>query len=271
MNTDHLQKQQIMAIAPAVYGTPKETVSRRYVYVPTFEILELLENEGFYPVRVEQTGKRDNKTDWSKHLIRFRHEDYLGPLQRDALIPEVCIINSHDAKSTLHVLAGIFKVLCSNGLIVADGEYQKTKFRHFGNAEEVVDTVFDVVRQMPRILDNTKEMKSIELTPDERGVFANAALALKWPIEQHPNILRSALRTEVLLPKRKEDNKRDLWTTFNVVQENLIKGGVKIWKTEGKKRKVKSRQVTAINEDVRLNKALWILAEEMKQIKLGRT
>jgi hypothetical protein len=73
------------------------------------------------------------------------------------------------------------------------------------------------------------------------------------------------------LPKRKEDNKRDLWTTFNVVQENLIKGGVKIWKTEGKKRKVKSRQVTAINEDVRLNKALWILAEEMKQIKLGRT
>lgn len=269
MNT-RLQKHQIMNLAPAVYGTPKHTVSRKYVYVPTFEILELLEKEGFYPVRAEQTGRVTDKTDWSKHMIRLRHQDYLGAIQRNDLIPEICIINSHDAKSTLHVLAGIFKVLCSNGLVVANGEYQKTKFRHFGNAEEVVDTVFDVVKQMPKILDSTNEMQAIELKPDERGVYANAALALKWPIEKHPNILRSALRTEVLIPRRREDTKRDLWTTFNVVQENLVKGGVRIWKTEGKKRRVKSKKVTAINEDLRLNKALWILTEEMKQIKSGR-
>ena len=68
-----------------------------------------------------------------------------------------------------------------------------------------------------------------------------------------------------------EDRSKDLWTTFNVVQENIIKGGLHAVKyNEGiPVRNVSSRSVKSIDGDVKLNRALWTLAQGLKEYKDG--
>lgn len=264
INENYMRK-----MAPAIYGTPSENVSRRYVYVPTHEVLSLLSNEGFYPTKVIQTGYKNSKTDHSKHMIRLRHEnDMIRKMDVGGLIPEIVLINSHDAKSSFKIMSGLFRLVCSNGMIVPQGPNQKNVIRHFGSAEEVVDAVFNVVKTTPLVMNNAMEMTSIDLTPDERGVFAKAAVELRWPMEKHPNVNRKALESAIITPRRNADVKSDLWTTFSIIQENMTKGGMKVWaKKDNKVSRRKAKGITAINEDIRLNKSLWILAEEMKKLK----
>ena len=65
----------------------------------------------------------------------------------------------------------------------------------------------------------------------------------------------------LLQPRRIEDTSKDLWTTFNVVQENIIKGGMYTRGSDGRSRR--ARAIKSVNEDQRLNKALWILADSL--------
>jgi len=251
---------------PAAFGTPSENVSNRYAYVPTHEVLTMLHDEGFVITKAVQTGYRNNKSDFGKHMIRLRHRNFENPqeLGIGGLIPEIVMINSHDAKSSFKIMAGLFRLVCLNGMIVPQGPNQKNVIRHFGNAEQVVNAVFDVVKTVPLVMNNAKEMSTINLTEVEKDVFANAASELRWPTGEI-DAPKRVNPQYLLTPKRHDDNKNDLWTTFSVVQENMLKGGTPAY-NRGRMRR--SKPIKAINEDVRLNKALWMLADQMKQIKL---
>ena len=89
------------------------------------------------------------------------------------------------------------------------------------------------------------------------------ALALKY----EPDPVRPAPITEaqVLMPRRVDDRGSDLWSTFNRIQENLVKGGLNGRNTRG--RRQSTRPVQGIDQNVRLNRALWMLAEEMRKLK----
>ena len=250
MNTMVLNENQLRYYAPSIYGTPSEKLSDRYTFVPTYEVLNILKHEGFVPVRAGQTGKGLH----AKHMVRLRHRDYIHmPVEIDTKIPEAVLFNSHDGTTKFSVASGIFIVVCANGMVVGE-KVNKQSIKHLGSAEEVANLVFETAKDVPRVFNAIEEMSAIELTPNEKGVFAKAAHALRWKENE------GAAPDALIVPRRYADNKNDLWTTTSVVQENIMKGGYL-----GARKKV--RGIKSVVEDMRLNRSLWILAEEFKQLK----
>ena len=257
-----LSNEQIARYAPSVLAQEAhESRGERYTFIPTIEVLDGLRREGFQPFEVRQTRVRDqSKREHTKHLVRLRHESSITSVEE---VPEIILLNSHDGSSSYQLLSGFFRFVCSNGLIAGD-VCNDIRVRHSGN---VVD---DVIEGAVRVLDNVEEIagridtyKSITLAPEEATVFANAALSLRWDEDKAPVQAEQVLRT-----RRWADNKSDLWTTFNRVQENLLKGGLSARSATG--RRMSTRAVGGVNENVKLNRALWSLADGLAQLKQGQ-
>jgi hypothetical protein len=261
-STTPLSNEQIARYAPSVLAQEAhESRGERYTFIPTIEVLDGLRREGFQPFEVRQTRVRDqSKREHTKHLVRLRHESSITSLEE---VPEIILLNSHDGSSSYQLLSGFFRFVCSNGLIAGD-VCNDIRVRHSGN---VVD---DVIEGAVRVLDNVEEIagridtyKSITLAPEEATVFANAALSLRWDEDKAPVQADQVLRT-----RRRADNKADLWTTFNRVQENLLKGGLSGRSATG--RRTSTRAVGGVNENVKLNRALWSLADGLAQLKTNQ-
>jgi hypothetical protein len=261
-STAPLSNDQIARYAPSVLAQEAhESRGERYTFIPTIEVLDGLRREGFQPFEVRQTRVRDqSKREHTKHLVRLRHESSITSAEE---VPEIILLNSHDGSSSYQLLSGFFRFVCSNGLIAGD-VCNDIRVRHSGN---VVD---DVIEGAVRVLDNVEEIagridtyKSITLAPEEATVFANAALSLRWDEDKAPVQAEQVLRT-----RRWADNKADLWTTFNRVQENLLKGGLSSRTATG--RRMSTRAVGGVNENVKLNRALWSLADGLAQLKTNQ-
>lgn len=253
--TMFLQRPQLESI-PSIYAThPSAKVSERYGFIPTSAIVQALESAGFLPVTARAARASAERAAFAKHLIRFRHRDHLTTQVGDWL-PEVVLVNSHDGSSSYRVMAGVFRLVCLNGLVIGNS-VSEARVRHTKNApDEIVDASFRVIASLPGIAESVQTMRSQRLEPFEREAFATAALTLRYPDD-------SPIRSSQLLSTRRVvDNAPDLWTTFNVVQENLLRGG---------QRRVNSRRrtrgISSVGEDVRLNRALWTLAEELNKFK----
>lgn len=256
-----LSNDQIARYAPSVLATEAhESRGARYSFIPTINVLDGLRAEGFQPFEVRQTRVRDlSKREFTKHLVRLRHPDAIGS---EAEVPELILLNSHDGSSSYQLLAGFFRFVCSNGLI-AGNVCNDVRIRHSGNV------VHDVIEGSFRVLDNVKEIgsrideyKSITLSAQEERVFAESALQLRWDEGQAP-----VAATSLLTARRWDDKGCDLWTSFNRVQENLLKGGLSGRGTTG--RRTTTRAVGGVTENVKLNRSLWTLADSMAKIKSG--
>jgi len=253
-----LSNDQIARYAPSVMAEEAhESRGERYAFIPTINVIDGLRNNGFQPFEVSQTKVRDqSKREFTKHMVRLRQA---GANESGAEVPEIILLNSHDGSSSYQLLSGFFRFVCANGLIAGDVQ-NDIRVRHSGN---VVD---DVIEGATRVLDNLEltnssidSFKSTKLEFEEQLVFANSALQLRWG-DNAPVVAESLLRT-----RRFEDQKSDLWTTFNRVQENLLRGGLNGRSASG--RRSTTRAVGGVNENVKLNRALWSLADGMAQIK----
>jgi hypothetical protein len=137
------------------------------------------------------------------------------------------------------------------------------RIRHKGNiVDNVIDGAFRVLEEFEQIGGQMDGMKALTLSQGEQSAFARAALALKFDTELAP---APVTESQVLRPRRMEDGAGDLWTTFNRVQENLVKGGLRGRSATGQVRT--TREVKGIDQNIKLNRALWVLAEEMRKIK----
>lgn len=255
-----LSNDQIVRYAPSVMASEAHASrADSYGFIPTIKVLDGLRAEGFQPYEVRQTLVRDkSRKEHTKHMVRLRNMRDIAV--QGGEVPEIILLNSHDGTSSYQLMAGYFRFVCSNGLIAGDvcGDI---RIRHSGN---VVD---NVIEGATRILDNLAiadqridQYKSIQLTRDEETVFANSALQLRWEEGQAP-----VQPWQVTRPVRHEDLNNSLWNVFNRAQESLIKGGVRGRATTG--RAMTTRGVGGVSENVRLNKALWSLADGMAQLK----
>ena len=118
-----------------------------------------------------------------------------------------------------------------------------------------------MVSQTPKALEQMELMQGIDLSPAERRIFAEAAKELRWDADEV-----AVDNDALLLPRRTGDRAGDLFTTFNVLQEKVIRGGVNVMNKETR-RSHRAREVKGVSENVKLNKALWTLAEEMRKLK----
>ena len=263
-----LAEDQMRAAAPSIFAAGKH-VSRsdRYTYIPTIDVLRGLRREGFEPFMVAQgTSRIEGKAEFTKHMIRMRHA---GQQQARPEANEIILINSHDGASSYQMLAGVFRFVCCNGLVVGDIA-EDIRIPHKGNIQnEVIEGAFRVLEDFEMVDEHTETMKSIQLESHEEQAFATAALALRFgdgsASDRGAQPAAPVTATQLTQAQRPEDLGRSLWSTFQRVQENVIRGGQSGRSAQG--RRLTTRPVGSIDRSVSLNRALWILAEEMRRLK----
>lgn len=255
-----LSDDQIRAVVPSIFAkTPHQSRSQRYAYIPTATVLAELRREGFEPFMVCQTRvKHDDRRDFTKHMIRLRHASQINSSEAN----EIILLNSHDGTSSYQMLAGMFRFVCQNGLVCGD-KMSDVRVPHKGNVTaQVIEGAYEVLNSFERIQDSRDAMRAITPDPEESQVFARAALALKYDDPDKPLPITE---NQILMPRRYNDNEADLWSMFNRAQENLIKGGLSSRAANG--RRQQTRPVQGIDQNLRLNRALWMLAEGLRQLK----
>lgn len=260
------------AIDLTQYGTmtaehEMSALSEKYAFVPTLKVANVIMDHGWLPVKAEeQRCNTDARKGFQKHLIRFRQD--LAPIGTlDKVFPEVILINAHDGSNSFWLMAGMFRLACLNGLVIADSTFASHKIRHIGYTDKAVSlAIEDICDNVPRIANKVTEYQQIELTRDEQGAFAKAAIVAKYGEEDAEK--RTFDLDELIHPVRMSDRLPNLWNTYNTIQEKFIKGS----KFEMKKGRIRTaRKITSISEGIRINKSLWVLAEEMAKLKGATT
>ncbi|SFY03429.1 DUF932 domain-containing protein [Azotobacter vinelandii] len=255
-----LSDDQIRRVAPSIFAdAPHESRSERYSYIPTAAVLTELRKEGFQPFMVAQTRVRnEDRRDFTKHMIRLRHVSQINGAEAN----EIVLLNSHDGTSSYQMLAGMFRFVCSNGLVCGD-TVADVRVPHKGDvAGSVIEGAYEVLSGFERVKESRDAMRAITLDEGEAEVFARSALALKYDTNDKPAPITES---QILTPRRFDDRRPDLWSVFNRTQENLTKGGLSGRSANG--RHQQTRPVQGIDSDVRLNRALWLLADGLRQLK----
>jgi len=256
-----LSDDQIHRVAPSIFAeAPHESRSQRYAYIPTATVLTELRKEGFQPFMVTQTRTRhEDRRDYTKHMIRLRHASQINARGE---ANEIILLNSHDGTSSYQMLAGMFRFVCSNGLVCGD-TVADVRVPHKGDvAGQVIEGAYQVLHGFDRALESRESMQAITLNEGEAEVFARAALSLKYDDPDKPAPITES---QILMPRRFDDRRPDLWSVFNRTQENLTKGGLHGRSANG--RRQQTRPVQGIDSDIRLNRALWLLADGLRQLK----
>jgi hypothetical protein len=241
--------------------TKHDSRTDKYVHVPTSNVIDLLVKENFVPVKAYETKTRKaDKQGFQKHMIRFRRDDMetIG----DSL-PEIVVINSHDGTTGLQLWSGMFRMICSNGIVAASDTYAKVSLAHRGNLEgRIIDASYRVIEQSNRALLGVQEWSHIYLSDAQRLGFAESALRARygdntddWAVDPR----------KLLTPRRSDDVGCDLWKVFNVIQENVIKGGLGSYKRleNGRIGYRSVRSVKSVGRNVELNADLWQIAERV--------
>jgi len=245
--------EMIKEVAPSVFATsPSKKLSSRYSFVPTDKIIELFDRENWKVAKVSQTGKGIH----ALHEIRLRNGEL--PAVGDTLV-EAIIRNSHNGSATLSVSSGLHRLVCSNGLTVPTSVADSFKVRHSGLELDDVKRVMDgFAERLPIIQGSVGRMMERQLTMDEKVEFVQKAAKIRWNSGSLP---ADDLLVNLLEAKRIEDEGDDLWKTFNVVQENFVRGGFEYRSQKGRKTRLRNlKNILAVNH---VNTKLWELAEEM--------
>jgi hypothetical protein len=261
-STHPLSQDQINRFAPSVFATHAHArVSERYQFISTLDMIGALEREGWLAVHAEESRVRiADREGFSKHLLRFRRFDQALPLVGDSF-PEVVIVNSHDGSCSYQIHAGLFRLVCSNGMIIANADMGQVRRRHTGEAlGEIIEGTYEIVEALPTIAGQVNTFQQIDLKPAEQQAFAESALSLRW--DDGKALITP---TQLLQARRLEDRSNDLWTTYQRVQENMLKGGQRGANSTG--RRTTTRAVKSVDGNVKINKALWLLTERMAELK----
>lgn len=271
-----LSDDQLRIAAPSIFAPgARGDKSERYAFLSTANVVAGMREAGFLPFHARQSIARAvGGAMFARHEVRFRHVDTMARIAKVHTpgahnfieadredFDEIALINSHDGSTPFELYRGVFRVRCSNGLVVAVPGGESVRIRHAG------DILHNVIEGATRILEDTETvvhlregMKQIEMERDEQHAFAQAALQLRYG-DQAPITADSLLQA-----RRAEDTLPTLWNVFNVVQENMVKGGVR-GTTINTGRRMTTRGISGITQDIAVNRMLWSLAEAARNMR----
>ncbi|MFZ4171815.1 DUF932 domain-containing protein [Enterobacter ludwigii] len=252
-----LTREELMHHVPSVFGEDKHpSRSEKYTFIPTITLLENLQREGFQPFFACQSRVRDpGKREHTKHLLRLRRAGQIAGQQ----VPEIIILNSHGGESSFQLLPGYFRSVCTNSLVCGQS-FGEIRVPHRGDiVGKVIEGAYEVLSVFDRVEEKRDAMQSLHLPPPAQQALANAALTYRFGEEHQP-----VTTAQILAPRRYEDRQDDLWTVYNRLQESLLKGGLPGRTAQGKR--THTRAVNGIDGDVKLNRALWVMAENMMSL-----
>ncbi|WP_130843064.1 DUF932 domain-containing protein [Escherichia coli] len=281
-----LTHEELMHYVPGIFGEDKHTSrSQNYTYIPTITVLESLQREGFQPFFACQTRVRDpGRRGYTKHMLRLRRAGEINGehvpeiillnshdgtssyqmlpgyfrfvCQNGEHVPEIILLNSHDGTSSYQMLPGYFRFVCQNGCVCGQS-LGEVRVPHRGNVvDRVIEGAYEVVGVFDRIEEKRDAMQSLILPPPVRQALAQAALTYRYGDEHQP-----VTTADILTPRRREDYGKDLWSAYQTIQENMLKGGISGRSAKGKR--IHTRAIHSIDTDIKLNRALWVMAETL--------
>ena len=263
----YLSKTDLQEVCPLAFAkeatNPK--VSGKYLFVNTETIIDDLDKLGWKPVQAAQRKGRGNSTIFSKHMIAFQNPDLkIKGSDGDDSFPRIIMTNSHDGMQAFKFSVGIFRLVCSNGLVVADEQFSDFKIKHKGYTfEELRGVVNQAVEDLPNKVEVLNQMKNRVLSQEEKNKLALDAMLVRAGITPGSEKAKKfnyddETIIDILDPKRKEDEGSDLWKVFNVIQEKITQGDFHAALTGAKVRKV--RKIKSFEKDLKVNKELFKLA-----------
>jgi hypothetical protein len=257
----YLTKEQIKNSAPLIFAESPTNpdVSDKYLFVNTETIIDDLEKLGWLPVQaVQRKARKKEGTIFSKHMVSFQNPNIMiTSKDGDDAFPRILLTNSHDGMQAFKFSVGIFRLVCSNGLVVADEQFSDFKIKHKGYSfEELRNVVRQAVEDLPNRVQVMNDMKNRILTQEEKNQLALNAMLVRAGVKT----LEYDAETieEILEPKRSEDKGDDLWRVFNVIQEKITQGDFHAALAGAKVRKV--RKIKSFEKDMKVNKELFKLA-----------
>ena len=273
-----MTEDEIRKAAPSIFAVEAhESRSDRFQPIPTIEVLRGLMREGFMPVGARQARTRDeSRKDFTKHMIRMRRLDDGRNYSVGDTVFEIILKNANDGTAAYDLMAGLFRIVCKNSLVTHTSTLDSLKVRHTGAAEtvqgKVIEGTYEVLRNAEAALSAPADWSGIQLDRDEKMILAEAAHILRFD-DQDSGLAQAIDPSQFLTTKRVADRGNDLWAQFNVVQENVIRGGLHGVARDdmGRRRNVSTRAVKGIDQDVKLNKALWMVGQRMAELKGMRT
>jgi Domain of unknown function (DUF932) len=267
-----LTEDELRKLAPSVFATtPHESRSPRFAAVPTIDFVRAAAKEGFAVVGAKQCLTRvPGKAPFTKHLLRMRQLDSDVTHAVGDTIAEVLLKNANDGTSQYDLFAGLFKIACMNSLVALLDSIDSVKVRHTGDAVgKVIEGSFRVLESAKIALAAPREWSQVKLDRDESLALAEAARVIRFG-DAEGNVDSPITAAQLLTARRREDADRtNLWTNFNVIQENVIRGGLHGVATNANnvRRNMTTRPINGIDQDVKLNRALWTLANRMGEMK----
>ena len=260
-NAQFLNDEQIREKAPSVFTMkPSSEVSKHYTHIPTTKVINDMRTLGWDVVDVKEVKARKAATRGvQKHLVVFRNpEVVINGQDGDTVFPQILLTNSHDGKNAFTFTAGLFRLICENGLVISTTQFEDVKMRHMGYTfEDLQQNIREMVEKLPLTVESMNKMKEIEMGEKAALEFAKRALETRFD-ENQMNRIQVDLN-ELLKPVRDEDKGNDVWSIFNVVQEKIIEGDFQY--IAGSKVR-KARRIKNFNQDQKINKELFELALE---------
>ena len=258
-------------------------LSKHYSFVPTMKVVDDLRTLGYECVDACQVKARKKSTNgYQKHMLTFEHPDYKVDQVKEVELedgttetqiepateyPQLLLTNSHDGGNSFSLSAGIFRLVCSNGLVIKTEDYGSARLVHKGYS-------FDAVRKLvnefhvtiDEVLTKITAMKKVELTKEQQIEFAKKAALLRFTAKSYneDNIADVVDLDGLLNVERKEDKGDGLYEVFNRVQESLVKGKY-LYASDGKvnaegTKTRKARPIKNFKQSIDVNKKLSELA-----------
>lgn len=239
-------------------------VSGKYVQANTMTVIDDLAKLGWYPVQAKQCRAKKNSSGIrSFHMIALQNPDI--KIMRNGEVdayPRIILTNSHDGFNSFKFMLGLFRVVCSNGLVVCDNEMVNMSIRHINYTfDELRRIVATAIEEVPNIVNTMNQMRLTELSEDNKMELAKEMFKIRKGYDEKDRVeVDNETLKDILTPVRSEDNSNDLWTVFNICQEKMIKGGFFTTTKNNKTRK--QRGITSIKKDMEYNQKLWTAASK---------
>jgi hypothetical protein len=266
LSTSFLTTDEIRKVCPMAFHTAptNPNVSDKYVQANTATVIDDLSKMGWYPVQAKQCrGKKNSSGVRSFHMIAFQNPNVRITKTLDNgekvvdTYPRIILTNSHDGFNSFKFMLGLFRLVCSNGLVVCNNKMVDMSIRHINyDFEELRKVVASAIAEVPNIVNTMNDMRKTILNEEEKVSIAKEVIKIRKGLNSDEMIeVDKEVIDDILKPLREEDKKHDLWTIFNICQEKMIKGGFNLLSKTNKMRK--QRNITSIKKDTEFNQRLW--------------
>jgi hypothetical protein len=269
LSTSFLSKEELLEACPHAFRSEptNPNVSDKYVQANTMTVIDDLAKLGWFPVQAKQCRAKKNSSGVrSFHMIALQNPNIkimktsADGTQVVDTYPRIIMTNSHDGYNSFKFMLGLFRIICSNGLVVCDNQMVNMSIRHINYTfEELRRIVAQAIEEVPNIVNTMNKMRTIELSEEQKKNIARSMFKIRKNVEENTQIeVSDEVLEDILTPVRAEDKRNDLWTVFNICQEKMIKGGFSASSKNNKTRK--QRGITSIKKDMEFNQRLWNVA-----------